>query len=129
MSNASSWYLQHRTVPATTDRTVPCNGCTLCCHNDLVRLLPGDDETRYLTEPHPLFQGQRMLAHKPNGDCIYLNEFGCGIHGYAPRQCREMDCRVIASRVTWTQARKIAHFNMRVWRRGKDLLKQTEIAQ
>gem|GEM_PF-4670423 len=25
-----------------------------------------------------------MLAHKPNGECFYLNEHGCSIHGRAP---------------------------------------------
>ncbi len=32
---------------------VPCGGCTLCCHNDAVRLLPSDDPSQYQTEPHP----------------------------------------------------------------------------
>jgi Fe-S-cluster containining protein len=39
-----------------------------------------------------------MLAHKANGDCIYLEEKGCSIHGRAPYMCRTMDCRTIPLR-------------------------------
>ena len=75
---------------------VPCNGCRLCCINDLVRLLPADLNRGYKTEPHPMYpKTQLMIAHKPNGECIYLNESGCSIHDNSPQMCREMDCRNI----------------------------------
>ena len=61
-------------------KEVPCNGCTLCCQGDAVRLQPEDSVTEYRTEPHPYIPGARMLAHKPNGECIYLDERGCSIH-------------------------------------------------
>jgi Fe-S-cluster containining protein len=100
---------------------VPCNGCVRCCKKDLVRLLPQDDETQYKTEPHPLpgFEFERVLAHKPNGDCWYLGDSGCTIHETKPTMCRSMDCRNIAERFSWTQARKAGL--LPVWNRGHEL--------
>lgn len=65
-----------------------------------------------------------MLAHKDNGDCIYLGDTGCTIHERKPQQCREMDCRVIAASVSFTKMRKLSRRDyrmMRVWRKGKEL--------
>lgn len=62
----------------------------------------------------------RMLAHKPNGDCLYLTGVGCAIHESKPQQCREMDCRNIAERISVNTARKMRL--LPVWRRGKELL-------
>jgi len=78
--------------------TVPCNGCTICCKGELLVLHPqaGDDPETYLTREvtNPL-TGEPALAlqQKDNGDCIYLGETGCTIHGRAPAICREFDCR------------------------------------
>jgi hypothetical protein len=108
---------------------VPCGGCTACCYKDAVRLLPGDDSFEYETEPHPFMPGELMLAHKPNGDCLYLGDEGCTIHDMKPQMCRDMDCRRIAMAITWTQARKAAAggmLRMEVWRRGKELLARLE---
>jgi Fe-S-cluster containining protein len=107
---------------------VPCNLCTRCCQGDAIRLLPMDDADSYLTESHPYFPGALMLAHKPNKDCIYLVQDGCSIHSRRPQQCREMDCRLLAERITYTQARKLSKTNQLkfpVWQRGKELLKQS----
>ena len=105
---------------------VPCNGCTLCCKHDLVRILPFEDPDQWVTVPHPYREGERALSHQPNGDCIYLGDAGCTIHDTKPQICREMDCRNIARAITWTQMRKAnakGVLNMAVWRRGKDLSK------
>lgn len=105
---------------------VPCNGCTLCCHGDAVRLLPGDNPEEYQTEPHPYKPGELMLAHKPTGECVYLGESGCTIQDTKPLMCREMDCRRIAQSISWTQARKLdakGAFPMMIWRRGRDLMR------
>lgn len=99
---------------------VPCNGCTLCCHNDAVRLLPGDNPSQYFTEPHPYFHDERMLAHSESRDCIYMKESGCSIHSTRPQQCREMDCRVMAQRISLAEARFMDI--LPVWRRGRELL-------
>lgn len=110
---------------------VPCGTCTLCCHGDAIRILPGEDSARWQTEPHPLVPGARMLAHAPNGDCAYLTATGCSIHADKPLQCRQMDCRRIAHAVTWTQARKLAatgRLPLRIWQRGRELLRSPELA-
>ena len=98
---------------------VPCNGCRACCINDAVRLLPGEDAESFMTEPHDHLPGERMLAHKANGECVYLGERGCTIHERKPRMCREMDCRNVARNISFTQARKLRLVN--VWRRGREL--------
>lgn len=102
--------------------TVPCNGCTLCCQNDCIRLLPGDDISIYQTQPHPYLSGALMIAHKPQGSCVYLGASGCTIHDTKPQMCREMDCREISKKITYTQARKLRVVH--VWQRGKHLLRE-----
>ncbi len=107
---------------------VPCNGCTLCCKGDAVRLLPWENPALYDTEEHPYVPGMRMLAHKANRDCVYLTDSGCSIHERRPQQCRDMDCRVVAKTVTFLQAQSLSaqgRFPLRVWRRGKELLKES----
>ena len=99
---------------------VPCNGCTLCCRGDAIRLLPADDPSQYETEPHDRYPGQLMLAHKANGDCVYLGESGCAIHDRSPLMCREMDCRNVARALSYTQARKLGNV-IHVWKKGKSL--------
>jgi hypothetical protein len=108
---------------------VPCAGCTLCCKGDAIRLLPGDNANNYQTEKHPYVTDALMLAHKPNHDCIYLIPGGCLIHSTRPQQCREMDCRLIASKINFTQARKHDKSNLlkiSVWKKGKELLRATQ---
>lgn len=100
-------------------RAVPCNGCTLCCRGDAIRLLPGDDVNAYRTEPHSHYPGALMLAHKANGDCIYLGATGCTIQEDKPTMCREMDCRVVAASIGYTTARKYGV--IKVWNKGKQL--------
>lgn len=110
---------------------VPCNGCTKCCHNDAVRILPHEDAGKWKIEPHPWMPLAVMLAHQPNGDCVYLGDHGCMIQHDKPQQCHEMDCRSIARSVTWTQARKLEKrgaLRMEIWRRGQELLRQADAA-
>lgn len=88
---------------------VPCNGCRLCCQGDSIVLHPelGDIPEKYQTEPFPAYGPKGlMLAHKPNGECIYLGESGCTIHDRAPAICREFDCRRFAEGMSYTKARK-----------------------
>ena len=104
---------------------VPCNGCTLCCQGDAIRLTEEDNTEDYLTEPHPYIPGALMLAHKPNGDCIYLAETGCSIHDRAPSLCRSADCRSIAIKYdfnTAMQLHQMKRIDIRVWDKGNELL-------
>ncbi len=101
---------------------VPCNGCTLCCHRDTITMLPGDDAASYKTVPHERIKGALMLDHKANDDCIYLGDSGCTIYERRPQLCRDMDCRNIPQRYTFTQAR--TERMLPLWKRGKYLLMQ-----
>jgi len=104
--------------------SVPCGGCTLCCHNDLVMILPHEDACRWETEPHPFMPGARVLAHKPNRDCVYLGPTGCTIQNDKPQICGEMDCRLLARTITFTQARKMDRagaMSIAIWKRGREL--------
>ncbi len=106
-------------------REVPCNGCTLCCQGDAVRLLPEDHAAEYRTEPHTAIPGALMLAHKPNGECIYLEAKGCAIHDRAPSLCRSADCRSIALSFSFDEAmrmHRIGKIDIRVWDQGQKLL-------
>ena len=106
---------------------VPCNGCTLCCQGDAIRLTEEDNPKDYITEPHPYIPGALMLAHKENGDCIYLAETGCSIHDRAPSLCRSADCRSIALKYnfeTAMQLHQMKRIDIRVWDKGNELINE-----
>jgi len=112
--------------------TVPCNGCTLCCQGDAIRLSGDDNPKEYLTEPHQYLTGAFMLAHKPNGDCIYLIESGCSIHDRTPSLCRGADCRSIALRYDFNTAlrlHQLKRIDIRVWDKGRELIREMKEKQ
>lgn len=74
---------------------VPCNGCTECCKNDVIRILDHEDASQWETMPHPIFIGKRALKMGDNGSCVYLGEKGCTINKSKPALCKSFDCRVI----------------------------------
>jgi hypothetical protein len=109
-------------------KQVPCNGCTLCCQGDAIRLESEDLKMNYQTEPHPYIPGGLMLAHKPNGECVYLDDRGCSIHGRAPSLCRIADCRSLAIRLSLGEAMRLhamGRLDFRVWDQGHKLLAAT----
>ena len=93
------------------DADVPCNGCTLCCRQELIWLHPEDgDPAQWVTEPavHPL-SGEvgRALAKKSGGaECVYLGDHGCTIHGRAPIICRAYDCGAAFAMLTRAERRR-----------------------
>jgi len=110
---------------ALTIREVPCNGCTLCCQGDAIRLEEEDRALDYKTETHPYIPGALMIAHKPNGECFYLNEQGCSIHSWAPSLCRSADCRSLAIKLNYDAARSLhmmGRLDFRVWLQGRRLI-------
>jgi Fe-S-cluster containining protein len=73
-----------------------CNGCQACCKRERIILRPDEDPSSYIVVPNRHgIEGESnwMLAHKPNGDCIYLDDHGCSIHDRAPWACQQFDCR------------------------------------
>ncbi len=107
-------------------RSVPCDGCTLCCTGDAVRLEPEDMSKGYQTEPHPYVPGALMIAHMESGECVYLGTGGCTIHDRAPALCRAADCRSIAVRYDFESAKALhvmGRLDFRVWDRGRELLR------
>lgn len=79
--------------------SVPCNGCTVCCRNELIFLHPehGDVVAAYDAEParNPITgkQGFALRRHE-SGACVYLGQGGCTIHDRAPTICKTFDCRL-----------------------------------
>jgi uncharacterized protein len=111
----------------TEPKFVPCNGCTLCCQGDAIRLTEEDNPEEYLTEPHSYISGALMLAHNPNGDCIYLVENGCSIHERAPALCRSADCRSITLKYDFVTAMKLhetKRIDIRIWDKGNELINE-----
>lgn len=80
------------TIARLQAASVPCNGCTACCQNELLMLHPefGDNPREYLTQKAG---AKDALQQKENGDCIYLGKQGCTIWERRPAMCREFDCR------------------------------------
>lgn len=113
--------IMQRKQPKVDIDNVPCNGCTLCCHGDAIRILPGDDPEQYNTVPHDHFPSERMLSHKQNGDCLYLLSSGCSIHPTRPLMCKEMDCRNLARSI---KKKDLKRYNvpLRVWLKGRQLI-------
>lgn len=87
-----------------------------CCKDDMILLHPdqGDMLLLYDTVPvtHPLTgEPAHMLAHKPNGDCVYLGEVGgagrCSIYDRRPAICRAFDCGRNYARTTRAERRRL----------------------
>lgn len=89
--------------------------------------MPYDDITLYMVRKHPRMPGQYCLAHKPNGDCYYLTEKGCGIHSIRPAQCRTFDCRrmylAYPKRKQADQLDAEDKLRIEVWKQGKKMLR------
>ena len=88
---------------------VPCGSCRACCRNNLIMLFPdeGDDVASYQHDIVTLPEGTgAVLKHKPNGDCIYLEENGCSIHKRAPVICKVFDCRAQYKMLTRKERRR-----------------------
>lgn len=81
------------------ERAVPCGSCQACCRREWILLDPAAGDVIELYETEDVVNSRngkttKALAHKANGDCLYLGATGCTIHGYRPHLCRIFDCRV-----------------------------------
>jgi Fe-S-cluster containining protein len=86
-------------APARTEHVVPCGSCQFCCRNEWVYLSAEAGDAIEIYETEEVFDPRRgimakALAHKPNGDCLYLGPQGCTIHAWRPSLCRIFDCRL-----------------------------------
>jgi Fe-S-cluster containining protein len=72
-----------------------CQRCRACCNNK--RIVPDESETARLAghlgiSPERLrdrfLDADGAIRLKPNGDCAFLDERGCGIHPARPQVCR-----------------------------------------
>jgi Fe-S-cluster containining protein len=71
---------------------VPCNGCTACCRQQIVRLTGGDMQNMAIYDWRQIGEF-RVLNNKPNGECVHLGPGGCTIYEQRPLVCRTYDCR------------------------------------
>ena len=85
--------------PETAENNaVPCGTCHHCCTHEWIFLRPEQGDIAELYDTVDIVSPTtglpaKALAHKPNGDCIYLGDSGCTIHGRHPAVCRAFDCR------------------------------------
>jgi hypothetical protein len=126
-----------RAVNAPLPRVdVPCGKCQLCCKIHFVFLnereydqyewgwcmRTGDDGKQHAIG--------RVLNRKSNGDCVYLDEYGCTIHDRAPKVCREFDCRTLFLRSD-RNGRRLAVKNGEIKRelfdKGREMVKLAEV--
>jgi uncharacterized protein len=73
-----------------------CQVCSACCHNKAIRVAPYEALrlARNLkittTEIYRTYteEGGIILRNKPDGSCIFLDSYGCGVHPDRPLVCR-----------------------------------------
>lgn len=73
-----------------------CRRCRTCCNNK--RIIPDEAETERIgarlgisreeLRESLLDPADGSIRLKPNGDCVFLDERGCGIHPARPLVCR-----------------------------------------
>jgi hypothetical protein len=75
--------------------SVPCNGCTACCHIAWVPIDPDQERAEDLQRldlvANP--RGGWMLRKGADGACVHLTREGCGVYAHRPYACRLYDCR------------------------------------
>jgi Fe-S-cluster containining protein len=110
---------------------VPCGSCRLCCQTLIVPLAleeyhQYEGNWAWVTKPNGERLG-RALKRLPNGDCVYLGEKGCTIHGRAPHVCQRFDCRELftkSDRAGRREAVKSGKLPKALFDRGRELLEE-----
>ena len=87
-----------------------CNGCTACCRGDKIELMPGDDPSRWETVEE---NGKLWLRRDEKGNCIYLKDDGCSIHGQNPIVCKSFNCANYFQQNTRQRRRQLIKHNPR----------------
>jgi hypothetical protein len=113
---------------------VPCGKCRLCCQTLIVPLAVEEYaqyDWAWICKPDGtrLSENARALKRKPNGDCIYLDERGCSIHGRAPHVCQRFDCRELflsSDRAGRRQAIRSGKIPKSLFDRGREMVRAAE---
>jgi uncharacterized protein len=111
--------------------SVPCGSCTLCCRTLIVPLALEEFEQYDWVWVIRKDTGEKLgraLRRRANGDCVYLGERGCSIHGRAPHVCMRFDCRELflkSDRAGRRQAIKSGKLPKALFDRGRAMLNQT----
>lgn len=80
-----------------------CHGCTNCCRELVVHLTPVDCEridqqswrAKLGIEPYVILRGERVLNHRPDGGCVFLQRDGrCRIHVEHGAGAKPLACRI-----------------------------------
>lgn len=99
----------------TAGQSFDCHGCTHCCRELVVRLLPSDRERldarawhRVLgVKPYVKLHGEYMLNKRPDGRCVFLEDDGkCRIHREhggreKPLACQLYPFRIVPAAKMW----------------------------
>jgi Putative zinc- or iron-chelating domain len=78
--------------------SVPCKGCTACCHQYSVPVVQAEknpEDLKFLdlvADP----EGGVMLRNREDGACGHLSPSGCIVYAHRPKVCRIYDCRATA---------------------------------
>lgn len=94
------------------DFAIDCDGCTACCKGHDGPIILTEEQSDY--QCHKDSKGQWRLDQTEEGQCVYLGDRGCSIHGTSeewgegtdpadnldgptqpPRICRDFDCRSV----------------------------------
>jgi Fe-S-cluster containining protein len=88
-----------------------------CCKGDTILLFPehGDNPAIYQAEVIGTLpeDGSTIwrLKHKPNGDCVYLDEVAgvgrCRVYNHRPAICRSFDCGKMFARTPRAERRRM----------------------
>jgi hypothetical protein len=80
------------------EATVPCNGCTACCHAR-VTVNAAEERPEDLAVLDLVSDGEALvLRRRADGDCVHLDAAdGCTVYAARPKVCRQFDCRVHAT--------------------------------
>jgi Fe-S-cluster containining protein len=74
---------------------IDCGACNKCCKgNTLVVITENDRQDFYVTQTYKLPDGRvvEALQFQANGDCFYLIDGKCSIHGEHPLVCQAFNC-------------------------------------
>lgn len=97
---------------------VPCNGCTLCCKQDIP--VTYTEWQFYKWKITVSDSGEGFLQRTPEGDCVYLKEDECSIYGDTPSACKRFDCREAASTIDKNSLKN--EQLIKIWEKGRSFL-------